>query len=147
MSFTCPRCGATSHHPRDEQEGYCGNCHDWTRGETVPIGSGIVTQAQRDWGPEIHPDHYPYAGCCDLPAGQHPLTPDEARERREWDETEPGLRQRLELREAAYARLEALGSHPVLMANQRRMVNDIRRKLGEPVMEGEEWELKGEPGD
>lgn len=26
----CPRCGATSHHPMDVQEGYCGRCHDWT---------------------------------------------------------------------------------------------------------------------
>jgi hypothetical protein len=31
MSFTCPRCGRTSHHPTDEAEGYCGACHDWTR--------------------------------------------------------------------------------------------------------------------
>lgn len=30
MSFTCPICGMTSNHPRDEAEGYCGNCHDWT---------------------------------------------------------------------------------------------------------------------
>jgi hypothetical protein len=28
--FTCPRCGRTSHHPRDLAEGYCGACHDWT---------------------------------------------------------------------------------------------------------------------
>jgi hypothetical protein len=30
-SFTCPRCGRTSHHPDDVREGYCGACHDWTR--------------------------------------------------------------------------------------------------------------------
>jgi hypothetical protein len=29
-SFTCPRCGRTSHHPTDVAEGYCGACHDWT---------------------------------------------------------------------------------------------------------------------
>ena len=29
-SVTCPRCGMTSHHPRDVTEGYCGRCHDWT---------------------------------------------------------------------------------------------------------------------
>ena len=28
--FTCPRCGAVSHHPMDALEGYCGACHDWT---------------------------------------------------------------------------------------------------------------------
>lgn len=30
-AFTCPRCGATSHHPTDAKEKYCGRCHDWTR--------------------------------------------------------------------------------------------------------------------
>ena len=30
-SFTCPRCGMTSHSPDNVREGYCGNCHDWTR--------------------------------------------------------------------------------------------------------------------
>ncbi len=31
LSYTCPRCGRTSHHPDDVREGYCGACHDWTR--------------------------------------------------------------------------------------------------------------------
>jgi hypothetical protein len=30
MPFTCPRCRMTSHHPKDVQHGYCGNCHDYT---------------------------------------------------------------------------------------------------------------------
>lgn len=30
LSFTCPRCGMTSHNRNDIREGYCGNCHDWT---------------------------------------------------------------------------------------------------------------------
>ena len=34
MSFTCPCCGAVSHHPKDEEFGYCGNCHDFTGGST-----------------------------------------------------------------------------------------------------------------
>lgn len=29
-SFTCPRCGRTSHNLMDVKEGYCGHCHDWT---------------------------------------------------------------------------------------------------------------------
>lgn len=29
-SITCPRCGLTSYHPKDREEGYCANCHDWT---------------------------------------------------------------------------------------------------------------------
>jgi hypothetical protein len=31
VSFTCPACGMTSHHPVYEREGYCGRCHQWTR--------------------------------------------------------------------------------------------------------------------
>lgn len=27
MSYTCPYCGITSQHPRDEAERYCGRCH------------------------------------------------------------------------------------------------------------------------
>ncbi len=30
MSFTCPKCGRTSHHPEDAAQGYCGACHEWT---------------------------------------------------------------------------------------------------------------------
>lgn len=29
-TFTCPRCGATSHNPNDVAAGCCGRCHDWT---------------------------------------------------------------------------------------------------------------------
>lgn len=41
MSFTCPRCGAVSHHPKDEQQGYCGRCHDFTGqpGATMLLGA------------------------------------------------------------------------------------------------------------
>lgn len=43
-SITCPRCGMTSHHPRDVLEGYCGNCHDWTSGWTnmVHNAAGLI---------------------------------------------------------------------------------------------------------
>jgi hypothetical protein len=36
--FTCPRCKAESHHPKDKQHGYCGRCHDFT-GEPVSIAA------------------------------------------------------------------------------------------------------------
>jgi hypothetical protein len=29
-SFTCPCCGAVSHHPADLEHGYCSACHWWT---------------------------------------------------------------------------------------------------------------------
>jgi ribosomal protein L37E len=44
-SFTCPRCGRTSHHPDDVREGYCGACHAWTRDESVPH---YLTDAQAE---------------------------------------------------------------------------------------------------
>lgn len=34
-SFTCPKCGMTSHNPNDAREGYCGKCHDWTGARTA----------------------------------------------------------------------------------------------------------------
>ena len=30
VSFTCPKCGRTSYHPKDAEEGYCGACNEWT---------------------------------------------------------------------------------------------------------------------
>jgi ribosomal protein S27AE len=27
--ITCPTCGRVSHHPKDVEERYCGNCHQW----------------------------------------------------------------------------------------------------------------------
>jgi hypothetical protein len=30
MSWTCPRCAATSHHPADEANRYCGACHTFS---------------------------------------------------------------------------------------------------------------------
>jgi hypothetical protein len=29
-SFICPRCKMISYQPEDVEEGYCGECHDWT---------------------------------------------------------------------------------------------------------------------
>jgi hypothetical protein len=40
-SFTCPKCGMTSYHPKDVEHGYCGNCHDWTE-DYLPLNySGL----------------------------------------------------------------------------------------------------------
>lgn len=97
------------------------------------------TQAQRDWGMGVWPDHYASEGCCELAPREHPLTPEEVRAAREWDETEAGLRLRLQRREASFARMSEQGVPEVMLNNQRRMVNDIRRRLGEPVLDGEEW--------
>jgi hypothetical protein len=45
VTFTCPRCGMTSHHPTDDLEGYCGNCHDWTRADRwAPFDIGELQQ-------------------------------------------------------------------------------------------------------
>lgn len=37
MSFTCPKCGTTSHHPKDAEEGYCARCKDWTLPQETPV--------------------------------------------------------------------------------------------------------------
>jgi ribosomal protein S27AE len=29
LSITCPKCGMTSHHPKDISERYCGRCHQF----------------------------------------------------------------------------------------------------------------------
>uniref|UniRef100_UPI003EC114C1 hypothetical protein n=1 Tax=Streptomyces tendae TaxID=1932 RepID=UPI003EC114C1 len=29
-SIVCPECAMESWHPKDVEEGYCGNCHWWT---------------------------------------------------------------------------------------------------------------------
>lgn len=57
MSFTCPKCKLTSHHPEDERHGYCGNCHEFTRsppgnlpnaGDTHIFVDGIVSGRNRE---------------------------------------------------------------------------------------------------
>lgn len=42
-SITCPVCAATSYHPRDIAEGYCGQCHDWTS-EAEAITDGVAAR-------------------------------------------------------------------------------------------------------
>jgi ribosomal protein S27AE len=32
-SFTCPKCGMTSHNPNDVENSYCGNCHAFFIGD------------------------------------------------------------------------------------------------------------------
>lgn len=46
MSFTCPRCQMTSHHPKDEEAGYCGNCHDFTAPPKVDKETGVTFWVQ-----------------------------------------------------------------------------------------------------
>jgi hypothetical protein len=36
MSYTCPFCGITSHHPRDKAERYCGRCKLFADGPVTP---------------------------------------------------------------------------------------------------------------
>lgn len=49
--FTCPRCGRTSHHPRDIAQGYCGACHAWIGGEKRPRRLAEQPQSDRETGP------------------------------------------------------------------------------------------------
>lgn len=36
QTFTCPKCGRTSHHSKDVEFGYCGACHEFTGDEHHP---------------------------------------------------------------------------------------------------------------
>lgn len=40
--IACPVCGRTSFNPNDEREGYCGNCHDWTRPGPAALEPGLA---------------------------------------------------------------------------------------------------------
>ena len=46
MSFTCPKCHKTSYHPKDEEHGYCGNCHDFTGPMKVDKETGVTFWVQ-----------------------------------------------------------------------------------------------------
>lgn len=50
-TFTCPRCGMTSAHPQDVDQGYCGNCHDWTgdRGDPLSFEDEPPVRAFGEW--------------------------------------------------------------------------------------------------
>lgn len=52
MSFTCPRCGTTSGHPVDEQQGYCVRCHDWTA-----VGADGIDRTLHGEEREIYEQH------------------------------------------------------------------------------------------
>ncbi|WP_428950978.1 hypothetical protein [Streptomyces sp. cg35] len=46
-SFTCPVCSATSHHPKDVANGYCGRCHRFTGPEERARQAGLLRDAAR----------------------------------------------------------------------------------------------------
>ena len=51
-TITWPRCGMASAHPTDIAEGYCGNCHDWTRNALVndlTRAKAVVDAAPPNW--------------------------------------------------------------------------------------------------
>lgn len=50
MSYTCPRCGITSQHPRDEAERYCGRCHRFEDDEFEHARLRIIWNSARQNG-------------------------------------------------------------------------------------------------
>lgn len=58
VSFSCPRCGASSASPDDFREGYCAACRDWTGGPLSRAWSwdelrriaGVISRAAEDTG-------------------------------------------------------------------------------------------------
>lgn len=51
MPFTCPDCGRTSSHPHDEQNQYCGNCHQFKTPEDIRLRRllWLYTPEAREW--------------------------------------------------------------------------------------------------
>jgi hypothetical protein len=49
MSYTCPQCGRTSQAPRDERDGYCGACHDFTGGSIQVVMSMPMRRLFETW--------------------------------------------------------------------------------------------------
>lgn len=47
MSYTCPRCGRTSHHPEDEKNRYCAACKEFEVDEKANniLATGAITAA------------------------------------------------------------------------------------------------------
>ena len=59
FAFTCPRCGKTSHNPKDAEFGYCGACHDFTRRKLEIVA--CIAEGCKAKPPERHvmcPDHW-----------------------------------------------------------------------------------------
>ena len=43
-SFTCPKCGRTSHNLNDVRERYCGACHEWFSDDrsSIPVEAAAL---------------------------------------------------------------------------------------------------------
>lgn len=46
-SFECPKCGAVSYHPEDVRFGYCGRCHEFTRGHFLDLLDLLDAEPER----------------------------------------------------------------------------------------------------
>jgi RNase P subunit RPR2 len=45
LSITCPQCGATSTHPTDIADGYCGRCHEFTTRRPSTLAAQVLAAA------------------------------------------------------------------------------------------------------
>jgi phage FluMu protein Com len=81
MAFTCPRCKAVSHHPMDEDYGYCDRCKQFVEDMVIASAHTVydITKAARDrgllpiWTVFDHPRDYPdgyIARCFETGGGQ-----------------------------------------------------------------------------
>lgn len=67
-SITCPKCRMTSYNPNDIEQGYCGNCHDWTSPPAWKRDRGPT-----DLGDDPDGDLAGYDGGYGPPAGEREM--------------------------------------------------------------------------
>jgi hypothetical protein len=81
MAFTCPRCNAVSHHPLDEDFGYCAKCREFVDTMVRAVASSVynINKAALArgtlpmWTVYDHPkDHDGYIARCFETGGGNP---------------------------------------------------------------------------
>lgn len=59
MSYTCPRCGATSHNPNDETYKYCARCHRFEDGRESHLCAddwAVIKANTKRWAAQPMPE-------------------------------------------------------------------------------------------
>lgn len=128
ISFSCPRCGASSASLDDIREGYCGNCRAWTGGP-LPPGVMLLTPAMLLWDPRWK---YEYTGAGRPPAATFSWNPQASPDVMEW---RPGVQ--LGSFTVTWSRTEA-GGRCILTVPTEPLCREILERMG-PGPAARDW--------